>query len=74
MMPPSHWMPPPPLVMGGPFGRHASMCLFHFVHSVNTEFIIWTDNGTIQIHKQFKAFGAVYFISTAQSEDLEDSE
>ena len=28
MMPPSHWMPP---VMGGPFGRHAAMWLFHFI-------------------------------------------
>ena len=26
---PSHWMPPPPM-MGGPFGRHAAMWLFHF--------------------------------------------
>ena len=29
VMPPSHWMPPPP-VMGGPFGRHAVMWLVHF--------------------------------------------
>ena len=28
VMPPSHWMSP---IMGGPFGRHAAMWLFHFM-------------------------------------------